>query len=58
MSTSDDTSDKGPRRPRAPLADDRSWDTRDVAHFLNVSESTVRNLERGGQLPALPEVQS
>jgi hypothetical protein len=23
---------------------------------LNVSESTVRNLERGGELPALPRI--
>ncbi len=44
------------RRPRSPLTDDRSWDIQDVAYFLNVSESTVRNLERGGQLPALPRI--
>jgi len=44
------------RRPRAPLSDDRSWDIQDVAYFLNVSESTIRNLERSGQLPALPRI--
>jgi hypothetical protein len=44
------------RRPRDPLTDDRSWDIQDVAYFLNVSESTIRNLERGGQLPALPRI--
>ncbi|MCM2334543.1 MAG: helix-turn-helix domain-containing protein [Anaeromyxobacteraceae bacterium] len=28
----------------------------DVAYFLNVSESTVRNLERDRVLPALPRI--
>jgi hypothetical protein len=43
-------------RPRPPLTDDRSWSVQDVAYFLNVSESTVRNLERDGELPALPRI--
>ena len=43
-------------RPRQPLTDDRSWDVQDVAYFLHVSESTVRNLERDRQLPALPRI--
>lgn len=43
-------------KPRPPLADDRSWSVQDVAYFLNVSESMVRNLERGGELPALPRI--
>jgi hypothetical protein len=43
-------------RPRRPLNDDRSWDIQDVAYFLNVSDSTIRNLERSGQLPALPRI--
>ena len=42
------------RRP--PLSDDRSWGVQEVAYFLNVSESTVRNLERDGELPALPRI--
>ena len=49
-------SEERKRRPRGPLTDDRSWDIQDVAYFLNVSESTIRNLERGGQLPALPRI--
>lgn len=46
------------RRPARslPLTDDRSWDVQDVAYFLHVSESTVRNLERDRQLPALPRI--
>ena len=43
-------------RPRAPLTDDRSWDVQDVAYFLNVSDSMVRNLERDGELPSLPRI--
>ena len=43
-------------RPRPILTDDRSWSVQDVAYFLNVSESTVRNLERDGELPALPRI--
>jgi len=43
-------------RPRLPLTDDRSWDVQDVAYFLHVSESTVRNLERDRELPALPRI--
>lgn len=43
-------------RPRPPLSDDRSWSVQDVAYFLNVSESTVRNLERDRKLPALPRI--
>ncbi len=39
---------------RLPLTDDRAWDVRDVAYFLNVSPSMVRKLEREGKLPALP----
>ena len=39
---------------RSPLSDDRAWDVRDVAYFLNVSPSMVRKLEREGKLPALP----
>lgn len=27
-----------------------------MVYFLNVSESTVRNLERDGELPALPRI--
>jgi len=46
---------RGPR-PRSPLTDDRSWSFAEVAYFLNVSESTVRNLERDGALPALPRI--
>lgn len=45
-----------PTKPRRPLTDDRSWDFQDVAYFLSVSESTIRNLERAGQLPALPRI--
>jgi len=45
-----------PGRPRLPLTDDRSWSFAEVAYFLNVSESTVRNLERDGSLPALPRI--
>ena len=44
------------RKPRPALTDDRSWSVQDVAYFLNVSESTVRNLERDGELPALPRI--
>lgn len=43
-------------KPRPPLTDDRSWSVQDVAYFLNVSESMVRNLERVGELPALPRI--
>ncbi len=43
-------------KPRAELSDDRSWSVQDVAYFLNVSESTVRNLEREGKLPSLPRI--
>ena len=39
-----------------PLSDDRSWRVQEVAYFLNVSESTIRNLERDGELPALPRI--
>ena len=46
-----------PRQKQRPaLTDDRSWDVQDVAYFLHVSESTVRNLERDRQLPALPRI--
>jgi hypothetical protein len=41
---------------RLPLADDRSWSVQDVAYFLNISDSMVRNLERDGELPALPRI--
>lgn len=44
------------QKPRPALTDDRSWSVQDVAYFLNVSESTVRNLERDGELPALPRI--
>ena len=47
---------KRSRRPRPPLTDDRSWDVVDVAYFLNISESSVRNLEAAGQLPSLPRI--
>lgn len=43
-------------KPRYPLTDDRSWSVQDVAYFLNLSESMVRNLERDGELPALPRI--
>lgn len=43
-------------KPRPPLSDDRSWAVQEVAYFLSVSESTVRNLERVGELPALPRI--
>ncbi len=43
-------------KQRPPLSDDRSWSVQDVAYFLNVSESMVRNLERDGELPALPRI--
>lgn len=43
-------------KERPPLNDDRSWSVQDVAYFLNVSESTVRNLERDRKLPALPRI--
>lgn len=43
-------------RARPPLSDDRSWGVQEVAYFLNVSESTIRNLERDGELPALPRI--
>jgi predicted DNA-binding transcriptional regulator AlpA len=44
------------RPPVSALTDDRSWSFAEVAYFLNVSESTVRNLERDGTLPALPRI--
>lgn len=44
------------RLPGSPLTYDRSWSFAEVAYFLNVSESTVRNLERDGALPALPRI--
>ncbi|WP_408629669.1 helix-turn-helix domain-containing protein [Anaeromyxobacter oryzisoli] len=43
-------------KARPPLSDDRSWGVQEVAYFLNVSESTIRNLERDGELPALPRI--
>jgi hypothetical protein len=46
----------GNNGPHLPLTHDRSWAITDVAYFLNVSESTIRNLERAGQLPALPRI--
>jgi hypothetical protein len=46
----------GTNLPSPPLTDDRSWSFAEVAYFLNVSESTVRNLERIGALPALPRI--
>jgi Helix-turn-helix domain len=45
-----------PHPPQLPLTDDRAWSFAEVAYFLNVSESTVRNLERAGTLPALPRI--
>lgn len=48
--------DREGRRPHPPLTDDRAWSFAEVAYFLNVSESTVRNLERAGTLPALPRI--
>jgi excisionase family DNA binding protein len=42
--------------PRAPTSDDRPWETAEVAYFLGVSCGTVRNLERDGELPALPRI--
>jgi hypothetical protein len=45
-----------PAKRRPPLNDDRSWSVQDVAYFLNISESMVRNLERDGDLPALPRI--
>lgn len=44
------------KRSSPALTDDRSWSVQDVAYFLNVSASTVRNLERDGELPALPRI--
>lgn len=44
------------RELRLPLTDDRSWNIPEVAYFLAVSESMVRNLESAGQLPALPRI--
>lgn len=41
-------------RVRQPLPEDSAWNAAEVAHFLGVCESTVRNFERDGQLPALP----
>lgn len=46
----------GQAKARPPLSDDRSWGVQEVAYFLNVSESTIRNLERDGELPALPRI--
>jgi hypothetical protein len=43
-------------KDRLPLTDDRSWDVQDVAYFLNISDSMVRNLERDGELPSLPRI--
>jgi hypothetical protein len=43
-------------KDRPPLTDDRSWDVQDVAYFLNVSDSMVRNLERERELPSLPRI--
>lgn len=45
-----------PRGPRRPLTTDRDWDIFDVAFALNQSVSTVRNLERSGQLPSRPRI--
>lgn len=52
----EDGAGQASRKPRPALTDDRSWSVQDVAYFLNVSESTVRNLERDGELPALPRI--
>lgn len=42
--------------PRQPLTMDRDWDIFDVAFALRQSVSTVRNLERSGQLPSRPRI--
>jgi hypothetical protein len=44
------------RELRLPLTDDRSWNIAEVAYFLNLGETKVRNLESAGQLPALPRI--
>jgi predicted DNA-binding transcriptional regulator AlpA len=46
---------RGPRI-RLPLTDDHAWNMEEVAYFLGVSVSTIRNLERDGELPALPRI--
>lgn len=53
---SNDRQGRRGRDLRLPLTDDRSWSILEVAYFLNVSESTVRNLERTGLLPSLPRI--
>ncbi len=44
------------RGPKLPLTTDRDWDIFDVAFVLHQSVSTVRNLERSGQLPSRPRI--
>ena len=56
MNEREPTRSRRVQKARPPLTDDRSWDVQDVAYFLNVSESTIRNLERDGALPALPRI--
>jgi hypothetical protein len=52
------SSEAGKRKdvPRAPTTDDRPWEIPEAAYVLGVSCSTVRNLERDGELPALPRI--
>lgn len=49
---------KAPPRFRLPLTDDHAWNMEEAAYFLGVSVSTVRNLERDGELPALPRIRT
>ncbi len=53
-----ESSGRRPRRRdlRLPLTDDRSWSIPEVAYVLGICETHVRNLERSGQLPALPRI--
>ncbi len=61
--TIEETDAKFPQRQRSnrvrlPLTDDHAWNMEEVAYFLGVSVSTVRNLERDGELPALPRIRT
>ena len=42
--------------PDRPLTDDRAWSVNEVAYFLGVCSTAVRNLERTRDLPSLPRI--
>lgn len=54
-------SDLRPTRPmklRLPLTADHAWSVDEAAYHLGVSPSTVRYLEKKGDLPSLPQIGS